>query len=68
MSTRDEVPEEWRCKVCGWCRTYARIDERQPGGKYRPGPYVRCVNCKAESLYPEAVAYPSAIASQDTQP
>ena len=42
------VVGDWRCAECG-CHSYARMDERKPDGSFGPGPFVRCVNCKAES-------------------
>ncbi|KQQ29416.1 hypothetical protein ASF53_19485 [Methylobacterium sp. Leaf123] len=35
----------WRCPECD-CHSYARVDQKQPGGGYAPGPLIRCVNCK----------------------
>jgi DNA-directed RNA polymerase subunit RPC12/RpoP len=43
----------WRCPDCG-SRTYARVDERKPTGKFGPGPLIRCVDCKREYDLPEA--------------
>lgn len=39
------TPVDWRCPDCG-CRTFARVDERKPDGKFAPGPQIRCVSCK----------------------
>lgn len=41
----------WRCTECG-CQTHARVDERKPDGSFGPGPEVRCVSCKAVSVWP----------------
>lgn len=37
---------EWSCPQCD-CRTYARVDEKKPDGRFGPGPQIRCVECKA---------------------
>ena len=36
---------DWKCPKCK-CRTYARVDELKPDGRFGPGPDIRCVNCK----------------------
>jgi hypothetical protein len=37
--------DDWRCVACG-CRSYARVDEQQPDGSFKPGNLIRCVECK----------------------
>lgn len=49
------VGEQWSCEDCG-CKSYARIDEQIDERYFRPGPYVRCVKCKTEFLYPATPA------------
>lgn len=36
---------------CG-CRTFVRVEEREPNGKFAPGPFIRCVNCKCTYKQP----------------
>lgn len=50
-------PIAWHCAKC-LCQTYARIHQLSDNGKvaFKPGDYVRCVNCKDISFFPEALA------------
>jgi hypothetical protein len=58
---------EWQCSECQ-CRTYARMDERSTDDgftTFRPGPYVRCVNCKREHYFPALAAHPAPAADAE---
>lgn len=45
LRQHSDPEERERCPRCN-CRSYARVDEKQPDGSFGPGPEVRCVNCK----------------------
>lgn len=45
-------PVAWRCAKCD-SRSFARMDTRLPDTFWGPGDFVRCVNCKDVSFFPD---------------
>lgn len=43
--------EKFNCPGCS-SRTCARIDQQIVDGTFAPGPWVRCVECKRDTLLP----------------
>ena len=46
---------DWRCAKCD-CRSFARCSTRLPDTSFGPGDFVRCVNCKDVSFFPERLS------------
>jgi hypothetical protein len=44
-SDPEQKPAAWQCDECGG-RQCARMDERQPDGRFASGPDGRCIECK----------------------
>lgn len=47
-----ERVETWQC-ACGG-KTYARVDAQGPDSRFKPGDWVRCINCKDVAFWPQS--------------